>query len=649
MSESLTIEIDKLRELTAAKTKAPLIARIAATTWAKSNPAAFELLIGLLLRETEADSIYWEPSDSEVSQVIEIASEIFRVIRDGLKRPNVYQRALLGLQSTDEVDPDWITEAAKQIYGSMDEVLENRLGYNVNDAIRFSKILIEVVIHVAERIRATQRDGDSPQKLWRCFYLFPHATAQKYGLDEKKFLSYVNSLTCAFGEDYGSVEEILSERPLRTKPFIRVGQLDDDEIILCPIPALLAFTLPEQIECSLMERCEEQQSILERLQKEKSLFLERSTMSALSSLLQTDEVYRRLHYPDPRYNDGRRTELDGLCVFDTNLIPVECKAGSYRPKAKIGSIPKLKTDLKKTIEDAFEQAKRAREYVRNVDNPVFYLSADRSDNSIAVKLDRSRIKNIYLVTSTLSHFAGITTSLSGLRSIGLFSENEFPWSVCVGDLAIIKEFFDSPLQFIHYLRLRLDAEYKSYVAFTELAFLGAYKDNFLTNIDYQYDTGAITHVLFKFEEDIMRQLRRKREGGKDCILRRDLPPLFQNIIKTLETLRPHGFVDIGIALLEMPSASLQELAVKIQEVKNASAVRAKDLHSETVFNLKTGVGISYIIAGEQVDTELMRAALYLDYDSSDYQGRISKWISLVERKGDRFPISMAAAIEPKAH
>jgi hypothetical protein len=114
MSESLTIEIDKLRELTAAKTKAPLIARIAATTWAKSNPAAFELLIGLLLRETEADSIYWEPSDSEVSQVIEIASEIFRVIRDGLKRPNVYQRALLGLQSTDEVDPDWITEAANR-------------------------------------------------------------------------------------------------------------------------------------------------------------------------------------------------------------------------------------------------------------------------------------------------------------------------------------------------------------------------------------------------------------------------------------------------------------------------------------------------------------------------------------------------------
>jgi hypothetical protein len=45
----------------------------------------------------------------------------------------------------------------------------------------------------------------------------------------------------------------------------------------------------------------------------------------------------------------------------------------------------------------------------------------------------------------------------------------------------------------------------------------------------------------------------------------------------------------------------------------------------------------------------MRAALYLDYDSCDYQGRISKWISLVERKGDRFPISMAAAIEPKAH
>jgi hypothetical protein len=95
MTESLTTEIEKIRELTAAKTKAPLIARIAATTWAKSNAAAFELLIGVLLRETEADCKYWEPSDSEVSQVIEIASEMFQGIRDGLKRPNVYQRGEL--------------------------------------------------------------------------------------------------------------------------------------------------------------------------------------------------------------------------------------------------------------------------------------------------------------------------------------------------------------------------------------------------------------------------------------------------------------------------------------------------------------------------------------------------------------------------
>lgn len=84
-------------------------------------------------------------------------------------------------------------------------------------------------------------------------------------------------------------------------------------------------------------------------------------------------------------------------------------------------------------------------------------------------------------------------------------------------------------------------------------------------------------------------------------------------------------------------------------VKKAALVQGKDLHSETVVDLKTAVGICYIIAGEQVDTEQMRAALYLDYDSSNYQGRISKWISVVERKGDRFPISMAAAIEPKDH
>ena len=49
----------KISELTAAKTKAPLIARIAATTCGKSNSAAFELLIGLLFEETEAELEYF--------------------------------------------------------------------------------------------------------------------------------------------------------------------------------------------------------------------------------------------------------------------------------------------------------------------------------------------------------------------------------------------------------------------------------------------------------------------------------------------------------------------------------------------------------------------------------------------------------------
>src|SRR5262249_8591781 len=152
MNESAMTEIETIRGLTVAKTKAPLIARVAATTWAKVNAPAFELLVGLLLQESETDCKYWEPSDREVSQIIEIASEIFRVTRDGLKRPNVYQRALLGLHATDEVDPDWIADAARQIYGSMDAILENRLGYNVNDAIRFSKVLIEVVIHLGREL-----------------------------------------------------------------------------------------------------------------------------------------------------------------------------------------------------------------------------------------------------------------------------------------------------------------------------------------------------------------------------------------------------------------------------------------------------------------------------------------------------------------
>ena len=219
----------------------------------------------------------------------------------------------------------------------------------------------------------------------------------------------------------------------------------------------------------------------------------------------------------------------------------------------------------------------------------------------------------------------------------------------IGDLSIIKEFFDSPLQFIHYLRLRLEAEYKSYVAFTELAFLGAYEDNFLTNIDHQSDTTAITHVLFQFEEHIMRELAKKRERKGNFALRRDIPTLFQNTLKTLETLRPYGFTDVGIGLLEVASASLQEFAARIETARKTLAVEEKDLHSVVLVDLRSGIGISYIIAGDKVEPDEMKAALFLDCESSNYRGQLAKWISIVERKGDRLPLSMAAAIELKSH
>jgi hypothetical protein len=649
MNENLAQEIARLSDRVAGKTKAPLIARIAATPWANSYTVGFELLIGLLLKNSEVDCKFWEPSDDDVAEVIRIASKIYNLTREHLKQKGAHQRALLGLTCRHDVDPDWIVNASKQVYAGMNSILEDKLGYTIDDSVLFSNLLIDLIIHASEKIKSAEKDGQSVQKLWRCFYLFPRAISQKYKLDQKRFLSYFNSLRCDFGKNYGGPEEILCNSPVSTKPFIYVTRLDHDEVILCPIPKLLIYNLLDQIENNLIQTCENQPEILKRLEHEKASFLQRNTMSTLSYLLQTDQAYQNLFYPDPGYSDARRTELDGLCILDNNLFLVECKSGSYRPRSKIGFVPKLTEDLRKTIHHAFQQAKRARDYFHNCDTPVFYSSANRKDDRISVKLDKSKIKNIYLISSTLSNFAGITTNLSGLRSMGLFGDNEYPWAVYSGDLSILKEFFNSSCQFIHYLNLRLEAEYKSYIAFTELAFLGAYKDNFLTSINYQFDTKDVTHIFLEFEEAIIRELAKKREGKVDCVLRRDIPPLFQSIIETVEALRPYGFTDVGISLLEIPTPVLRDFAEKIEATKQSKILQVKDLHSEVMVDLKTGVGISYTIAGEKIEPDDMREALFFDYDSSSYRGRVSKWISIVERKGDPLPISMAAVIEPKSH
>ena len=62
-----------------------------------------------------------------------------------------------------------------------------------------------------------------------------------------------------------------------------------------------------------------------------------------------------------------------------------------------------------------------------------------------------------MINITFEPLLSLATGLKKLRSLGLFDENEYPWSINIFDLEILTNHLESPGVFIHYIENRLKA------------------------------------------------------------------------------------------------------------------------------------------------------------------------------------------------
>lgn len=120
-------------------------------------------------------------------------------------------------------------------------------------------------------------------------------------------------------------------------------------------------------------------------------------------------------------------------------------------ESQLGDLGRFRTDIEKNVEDAFEQAKRADRYINKAQNPEF----TEIDNGRKLSIDKNTILRTYLLTISQHHLAGIACQLAMVQDLGLFRDQEYPFSICIADLETISEFFDGPEVFLHYIEKRL--------------------------------------------------------------------------------------------------------------------------------------------------------------------------------------------------
>ena len=184
--------------------------------------------------------------------------------------------------------------------------------------------------------------------------------------------------------------------------------------------------------------------------KHKAKFLEEESISIIKKILPQCEIYSSLYYQPE--DEETPCELDALAKYDNILILVEAKGGNYSRPARRGGLKRLESVIEKNLQYAYKQGDRTRRYIKNSNKAVFYL--DRNLKHSAVTIETKDIKDIFIINTTVDYYAELGVDLYKLKELGIYKEQEFPWTVCISDLEVISDFIDFPNQFLYYMLFR---------------------------------------------------------------------------------------------------------------------------------------------------------------------------------------------------
>lgn len=340
-------------------------------------------------------------------------------------------------------------ELAQEVYRRYDDWMLETFGFTVDDVLQVGQAATGLT---AKRMNDLGRDGAEAMNragptdgsgfaaaVMAMLELFETRIRGVAAFTAADLLGFRDSLdperTRAVLEDLsievGSLEAtaytgLFDVNPLRERPLLRMG----DEFVLA-IPGMLTRDADALLEPRLIAG-------RPNFPRHRAKTLDRLAVEYVSDVLPGAAAHTNLYYED--------TELDGLVLFDDFAVVIEGKAGGMSVPARRGDVRRLREDIQRNVEDAWRQAARARAYLLRDEDSTF-----RDENGeVILHVPAGSIHDVVIVNPTLHELGGHASQLGGLRALGLFPEDELPWSVYINDLRVIAETSDNAAVFLHY-------------------------------------------------------------------------------------------------------------------------------------------------------------------------------------------------------
>lgn len=199
-------------------------------------------------------------------------------------------------------------------------------------------------------------------------------------------------------------------------------------------------------------------------------YFEAKTIQLLNKVIMGD-VYSNLTYI-------KGNEIDAIIVLNDMIFLIEVKGKKKRIIAGVSDILKLtKDDFKAHVIDAFDQTKRAFEYIQSKDEVEF----KDKNGIVTLKIRKDTIKKFYQIIVCLENFSKLSININLVKAWipDLIKANEYPWIVNIYDLKIISDLLEKETTaFVTYLNERLKvAETSNLEAIDEIDYLGYFFEN----------------------------------------------------------------------------------------------------------------------------------------------------------------------------
>jgi hypothetical protein len=290
--------------------------------------------------------------------------------------------------------------------------------------------------------------------------------------------------------------------------------------------------------------------------KKRDNYVEQTAVELVASILKGSRSHLNLYYDYEEAGEQRRAEVDGIVIYDDCLLIIEVKASGLSEASRRGAPESIATDLKASLDKAYEQASRVLNFVRSSEEVIF----TNEKGSEALKLNQSQFQRTFLISVTREMFASLSTNLHLTRALGFIKGKEWPWAVCLNDLRVIAEFSEHPTLFLHYLVRRLEAnDYPSLHVTDELDLFGRFLcegiyckgDDNLQEFDKDA-LGSFSSVIDEYYDGL-------KMGESPTKRKYPLPDMARRLIATLESVKPKNFATAALYVHGFDTATLEKL------------------------------------------------------------------------------------------